>query len=369
MRPSETTLSDVIPLATNPILQRSFKIRLEPIPGNLRFGVLLEHLDILAARAALGYVGHFDPSTFVVTAAVDEIVVRQVPDVARDLRCSARVNHVSHSSMEVGIRIESISTPSSAGAPTEHLASAYFTLVARRGDGARSTAVTLPPLELEDDLEKIRSERAVRRREAWRRAAQAEFDPPTPEEFVTLRDLHRAQASPSWGGLRASNLVTETWERTFPSQEANPKIIFGGYVMNRAYELSLLCAERVTTLRPILAAVNRINFFHPVPIGHKLHMTSRVVHTSGPAICVETGIERISPDNTVRDLSNSCLFTFVAVDERLEPRDVPVVAPANYAEDARLLQARRHLAELSARVGRTWLPAALQAGTTSPPAP
>ena len=93
--------------------------------------------------------------------------------------------------------------------------------------------------------------------------------------------------------------------------------------------------------RSIIAAVNRINFFHPVRMGDKLHFTSRVVYTNGSFVCVEANIERISRDRTSKALSNSCLFTFVNVDRDLNHIPVPAIYPATYAEDARYLAAHR----------------------------
>lgn len=76
-------------------------------------------------------------------------------------------------------------------------------------------------------------------------------------------------------------------------------------------------------------------------MGDKLHFTSRVVYTNGSFVCVEAGIERISRDRTASALSNSCLFTFVNVDDKLNHQPVPQVFPTTYAEDGRYLAAHR----------------------------
>jgi acyl-CoA hydrolase len=153
----------------------------------------------------------------------------------------------------------------------------------------------------------------------------------------------RAQDEPCFRGLRASRLVTESWERMYPAKENVPQSIFGGYLIRRAFELSTICSDLVATDRSIIAAVTRINFFHPVRIGDTLHFTSRVVYTSGSFICVEASIERTSRDRTTKALSNSCFFTFVNVDRDLAHQPVPPIYPATYAEDARYLAAHRSL--------------------------
>jgi acyl-CoA hydrolase len=127
----------------------------------------------------------------------------------------------------------------------------------------------------------------------------------------------------------------------YPEQENVPQKIFGGYLIRRAFELSSICSELVAPDRPVVVAVNRINFFQPVRMGDKLHYTSRVVYTNDCYVCVEAGIERISRDRTSKAMSNSCLFTFVNVDREMKRLPVPPVYPTTYAEDARYLAAHR----------------------------
>lgn len=333
--PTETSFYQTLPLGTDVGLRRRFMVIDEPLQGNLRFGMLLEMLDEVAARAALAYVNRFHPHAWVVTAAIDNIFLRHATDVARDLICQARINHVGRSSVEVGIRVEQ------PGDPANHIASCYFTMVARSGTGDDAVSVTLPPLEFETESERKRFERALERREEYKQQQAALLEPPSRDEFLILAALHKAQEAPDFSGLLACRLVADAWERMYPAKEYNPQMIFGGYLIRRAYELSSICSELVASGRFIIAAVNRINFMHPVRLGDKLHFTTRVVYTNGSFVCVEANIERISRDRTSNALSNSCLFTFVHVDNSLNHCDVPSVYPTTYAEDIRYLAALR----------------------------
>ncbi len=261
--------------------------------------------------------------------------------------------------MEVGLRVE-------AAEGTAHFASCHFTMVARSGDGPEATSLPVPPLEPGDEVSARRAARAVGRQRAWRAREAAATEPPSREEFELLSQLHRAQDVEGFVGLRAGRLVVESWERTYPEQENYSKVIFGGYIMRRAYELASICAERVAPGRPVVAAVNRINFFEPVRIGDKLRFTASVVYTQGPAICVQTAIERHSRDRTARALSNSCLFTFANVTPEMTLAGVPPVHPATYGEDARWLDARRNLHDILGRLREgPWLglPGAGRSGT------
>jgi acyl-CoA hydrolase len=334
-RPADTVFSQTLPFASDTELRRRFMVVDDELRGNIRFGLLLEVLDKVAEETSLNYVHRFHPTARVVTAAIDNIVVRHAADVTRDMVCHARINHVGRSSVEVGIRVEQ------PGNPTNHVASCYFTMVARSGMGEGAVSVVLPPLEYAEVTEKEREAKALARREDYKRQQALISEPPSREEYQMLAALHAAQDEPGFHGLLAGKLVADSWERMYPEFENVPQKIFGGYLVRRAYEISSICSELVAPERSIVAAVNRINFFHPVRMGDKLHYTSRVVYASGSYICVEANIERISRDRTSKALSNSCLFTFVNVDRDLVHRPTPPVYPTNYAEDARYLQAHR----------------------------
>ena len=349
MRPAETTRELLLPLSSDAELRRRFLVLREHIPGNLRFGVLLEELDRLAARTAIEYVQLAHPDGTVVTAAVDEILVRGLADASRDLACKARINRVGRRSMEVGIRVGPVDGPS------PPYATCYFTMVARRGAGAEARSVEVEPLQLADGLARRREAEALARQQAWRERQAAADQPPTDEERRALEALHAARSAAGFEGPLAGGLAVESWERTYPVQENPSHLIFGGYIMRRAYELASIAAELVAPNRPVVAAVNRVNFLQPVQIGDKLRFTSAVVLTEGPAICVQTSIERRSRDRTVSALSNSCLFTFVNVDRELRLRPVPQVHPVTPAEDFRWLDARRQLRALQARLEEPWL--------------
>ncbi len=333
--PKGTSVIRTLPFGSDAELRRRYMVMDEPIQANLRFGRILEFLDKLAEETAIACVHQVSPAARVVTAAIDNILIRHPGDVTRDMVFHARINFVGKTSMEVGIRVEH------PGDPTVHVATCYFTMVAREGDGENARGVELPPLDLSDENDRHRAEKAKERREAYRRHLAAMQEPPSREEYEMLRRLHLAQEEPDFKGLLAGNLVTEGWERMYPEQENVPKTIFGGYLVRRAYELSAICAEHVAPDRPVIAAVNRINFHYPVHLDDKLHYVSRVVFTEGNTVCVEAGIERISRDRTTKALSNTCLFTFVNVDRDMVHRPVAHIYPVTYADDTRYLQAFR----------------------------
>jgi len=348
MHPTETSYVVRLRFATNAKLRRRFMVTDEAVPSNVRFGLLLERLDKLAEETALRYVRRYYPEARVVTAAMDSLLVRSMPDINRDMVLRARINLIGRSSMEVGVRIEQ------PGSPILHIGSSYFTMVGRLRQGGKENSVQLPPIEYKTPMEELRRERALARRDAYRAAMNLAAEPPSRDEYEMLRRLHEAQEQPGIKVLLASRQVTEGWERTYPEYENVPQKIFGGWVAHRAYTYAHICAERVATERMLLASVDRINFYHPVRMGDKLHFVSRLTYTGNTSVSVETEITRISRDRKETALSNVCTFTFVHRGAEMERLPVPQVHPTTYAEDARYLSGYRrrqaHLAwkELSA---------------------
>jgi len=337
MRPEGTSRDQLLPLSTDLDLRRRFMVVNESLPGNMRFGLVLEVLDKLAEDLALDYVRRTAPQAWVVTAAIDDIVLRTAADVTRDLALHARLNWVGRSSMEVGIRAEH------PGPNPVHAASCYFTMVARVGEGDAARSIAVAPLEYVSDIELHRRDKAIKGRENRQERLDTASNPPTREEYDLLARLHAAQEHPGFSGRLAGKLISTSWERMYPEQENVPSKIFGGYLIRRAYELATIQAEEVAPDRPVIVRVNRINFLQPVRIGDKLRFVSRIVYTGSTSLCVEVAIERISRDRVTKALSNTCVFTFVNVDDRMVPHPVPPVYPTTYAEDARYLEAyRRH---------------------------
>ncbi|NVN93173.1 MAG: acyl-CoA thioesterase, partial [Desulfuromonadales bacterium] len=257
--PLETRYLFVLPFSTDATLARRFRERDVEIVGNIRFGKILETLDKVAENTALAYVNRYYPDARVVTAAVDSIVLRNPADTKRDMVFSAKLNHVGRSSMEIGIRIECL------GEGSSHLASCYFTMVARSAErGALAKSLSLPPLQYPDALDMKRYNNAELRRQTHREGLVKAEEMPSLDEYLLLKKLHQEQEAEEFSGIHAGDLVLESTCRAYPDQENVPKTIFGGYLIRKAYELAELAAEMVAPDRAVPCQVNRINFNQPV---------------------------------------------------------------------------------------------------------
>jgi acyl-coenzyme A thioesterase 9 len=333
--PHDTRYLFVLPFSTDPVLARRFLARDSDIVGNIRFGKILETLDKVAENTALAYVHRFYPGARVVTAAIDNIVLRNPADTKHDLVFSAQINHVGKSSMEVGIRIERL------GEGPSHLATCYFTMVARSTDCGEAKSLVLPPLQYQEEVDKKRYQKAEQRRQAYRDSIAKSEEMPSHDEYLFLKKLHKEQELDNFRGVHAGRLMLESTCKAYPEQENVPRTVFGGYLIRKAYELAALAAEMVAPDRAVPCQVNRINFNQPVLLGDQLKFTARVVYTGKTTIAVQSDIERFSRSDSNKSLSNSCLFTFRNVGSDMSHQPVPFIYPVTYAEDARFLNAYR----------------------------
>ncbi len=126
--------------------------------GNMHGGELLKLLDKVAYTCAMRYSGHY-----AVTLSVDNVLFKQPIHIGELVTCLATVNYVGRTSMEIGIKViaEDIKLKT-----VRHTHTCYFNMVAM---DENNKPTPLPPLELKDDVQVRRYNKAMKRREAGKR--------------------------------------------------------------------------------------------------------------------------------------------------------------------------------------------------------
>ena len=122
--------------------------------GHVHGGVIMKMVDETAAIAAMRHAQR--PC---VTVAIDSMTFRERIEIGELLSCTAMVNYVGRSSMEVGVKV---SAENPITGETTHTNSAYLVFVAL-GEDDRPCAV--PELILDSDEAKRRHEEGVERQQ------------------------------------------------------------------------------------------------------------------------------------------------------------------------------------------------------------
>ncbi|MEE4301829.1 MAG: acyl-CoA thioesterase [Pseudomonadales bacterium] len=127
--------------------------------GAVHGGALLRYLDQVAYSCASRYC-----RAYVVTVFVDQVYFREPVNVGDLVTFKANVNFTGNTTMEIGIRTEA-ALPTEDPTHARHVMSCYFTMLAKDEAGE---PCTVPPLEIESEIERRLFESGRMRREMRR---------------------------------------------------------------------------------------------------------------------------------------------------------------------------------------------------------
>ena len=344
------------------------------ILGGVRFGKILEDLDVFAATCAYMHCGTSTANgekLTIVTAAVDRIDVHMRLDEPVNLRMKGMVTFVGKSSMEVTIVVESSKTVTGSEDPTVEedvtisqmlesakekdrgpwnlAALAKFIMVAKNSEGP----IQVPRLKLASKREEeIFAAGAERHATRLKRARQSLFkEPPTEEESKLLHNLFLKTASASSPSdvrtVPISATILTTTKLCHPQERNIHDLIFGGYLMREALELGFTCGILFSRSPLHFLAVDELAFKHPVPIGAVLQLTAQVVYTQeepsdavpvSQLIHVEVVADVLDTRTGDRKTTNTFHFTY-----RLAAQPQLAVRPATYPEAMKFLEGKRRV--------------------------
>ncbi len=343
--------------------------------GGVRFGKIMEDLDVFAATCAYMHCGtsttNGDKLT-IVTAAVDRIDVHMRLDEPFNLRMKGMVTFVGKSSMEITIVVESskrlhgakdsapkvdqnvtinqfldLETESAEDAQEWKLAAlAKFIMVAKNSEGT----VQVPRLKLSSKREEaIFAAGAERHSARLARAQQSLFkEPPTGQESTLLHKLFLKPLDTSIRQVPISSTILTTTKLCHPQERNIHDLIFGGYLMREAFELGFTCGQLFSHSQLHFLAVDDLAFKHPVPIGAVLQLTAQVVYTEEESdvdnivksqlIHVEVVADVLNIQTSDRKTTNTFHFTY-----RHESPPKYAVKPGTYAEAMKYLEGKRRI--------------------------
>lgn len=337
--------------------------------GGIRFGKILEDLDVFAATCAYMHCGTSSTNgekLTIVTAAVDRIDVHMRLDEPFNLRMKGMVTFVGKSSMEVTIVVESSKTLTGSEAakveedvkinqffetgeevsfaqdtgPWKLAALAKFIMVAKNSEGT----IQVPRLKLTSKHEEaIFSAGSERHTARLLRAQRSLFkEPPTEEESKLLHKLFLEINKNDSSILPISSTILTTTKLCHPQERNIHDLIFGGYLMREALELGFTCGILFSRSQLHFLAVDELAFKHPVPIGAILQLTSQVVYTqeelNSQLIHVEVVADVIETKSGDRKTTNTFHFTF-----RLESSPNFIIRPSTYPEAMKYLEGKRRV--------------------------
>ena len=132
--------------------------------------------------------------------------------------------------------------------------------------------------------------------------------------------------------------------------DANPLgFILGGTVMHLIDMAGAIAALRHTRTRVVTAAVDGVQFLHPIKIGDLIILRARVTCTFGTSLEVEVDVLSEETLTGVRQLTSHAFLTFVSVDPSGARVTVPPLLLETDEDRRRCEEARRRRAERLAK--------------------
>jgi acyl-CoA hydrolase len=115
---------------------------------------------------------------------------------------------------------------------------------------------------------------------------------------------------------------TRITKAVFPNTTNHYATLFGGTALQWMDEAAFITATRFSRQKMVTVCSDRIDFKHPIPAGTFVELVGRVVKAGNTSLQVRVSVylERMYDDS--REKAIEGVFTFVAVDDSMQP--VPV---------------------------------------------
>jgi len=352
--PEESKRVKILPFSTDKVLRGKY---LNPF-GGIRFGMVLEELDIVAGGVAYAHamtplqmkefqnafvspvassdVTRFELPITIVTASCNRIELLNPLQDDKDLRFEGMVSYVGRSSMEIKI----VAYTCISETEREPAVEAHFIMVAR---GMDSKAV--PVIRLQPVTEKEKRHFKEGEDHARRRKLASDFSitkkPPNDEERLHLHQLYLSTHFHTSEQLVL--MSTTRFENTHLMQPQERNIhnkIFGGFLMRQAFELAWTTCYWFACKQPTLKAIDDIAFLEPVEIGQVVTFSSKVVYSTENAVEVSVAADVIDPKSNARKTTNVFQFTFLCPDLKKK------VIPFSYEDCLNYITGRRNVLKI-----------------------
>lgn len=152
---------------------------------------------------------------------------------------------------------------------------------------------------------------------------------------------------------RWQDSATETVQVVLPNDSNPLGFILGGTVMHLIDITGAIACHRHTNTLALTAAVDGLEFVHPIRVGDMIILKSRVTATFNTSLEVEVEVFSEEVLTGKRRLTSRAYLTFVSIDEAGRPQPVaPLLVESAEDEARREAAGRRRAARLAGRKPR-----------------
>lgn len=158
---------------------------------------------------------------------------------------------------------------------------------------------------------------------------------------------------PSLPPKRWQDSASETVQVVLPNDSNPLGFMLGGSVMHLIDITGAIACHRHTNMLALTAAVDGLEFLHPIRVGDIVILKSRVTATFRTSLEVEVEVFSEEIVTGIRRRTSRAFLTFVALDTNGQPQPVPPLLLETPDDQARSRDAHgRREARLAARTPR-----------------
>ncbi|CAM8997412.1 unnamed protein product [Rhodiola kirilowii] len=320
--------------------------------NEVRVGKLLEDLDALAGTISVKHCSDDDSTTrplLLVTASMDRMVLRKPVCFDINLEMVGAVIWVGTSSIEIQLEVHQPTRKEGSDVPDTLALTANFIFVAR--DYKTGKAAPVNRLAPQTEQEHLLFNQAESRNNL-RKRKRADAKGLKNGDVTRLKSmLAQGRISCDMPALahRDTILLRDTRLDNFlicqPQQRNIHGRIFGGFLMNRAFELAFSTAYAFAGIMPCFLEVDHVDFLRPVDVGDFLRFKSCVLYTEregsdSPLINIEVEAHVMRPELRSSEVTNTFNFTFSVRPEAKATNKFRIrkVVPATEEEARQILE-------------------------------
>jgi acyl-CoA hydrolase len=145
--------------------------------------------------------------------------------------------------------------------------------------------------------------------------------------------------------LRVKDSAVEVTHLVLPSDANALGTIFGGKLMGWIDLAAAIAASRHSRQICVTASMDRLDFHHPIRVGHIVILKATVNYVGSTSMEVGVRVESEEPLTGQRTFAATSYLTFVAVDEKGRPVTIPKLIAETDDEKRRCEEAKQRREE------------------------
>jgi len=138
----------------------------------------------------------------------------------------------------------------------------------------------------------------------------------------------------------SQSLVIKT-EMVLPNDTNTFNNLMGGRLMYHMDIVAAIAAQRHCNNEVVTASVDTISFKKPIQLGDVLTMTAYVTRAFNTSMEVRIQVEAENIPNGTKFISNEAYFTFVSVNKKGQPQNIPEIIAETEEEKSQFKSALR----------------------------